>query len=367
MAHPFDEHGDPGGSMKRHAGLRVLTLSLSAVGAVLFAPRVEAQGCEPIRFSTPVNLGGEGEVYQRAHEWQLTLAYRRLTSNEWFIGSRDQSALAPGGSSPIFKVHTLVADVGYLLTERFSVRLSVPISTASFSRVWADRLRHEQTATGIGDVSLAGEGWIFSPRTHSRGNIGLGLGVKAPTGSHTIDSKFYSATGAVDFPADQTIQPGDGGWAVLLDAQAFRAITEWAYTYASGSYMVSPKKQSDVRFQPTSTTYWSVPDVYSARAGGAFSVLPEQGLTLSLGGRVDGIPVHDLIGGGDDSTIKRTAYVLFADPGLSLSRGKGTFTVSVPYRVKVNRQKSLFEQRTNGTNGGGFAKYLIFASYSHRI
>jgi len=131
--------------------------------------------------------------------------------------------------------------------------------------------------------------------------------------------------------------------------------------------MVSPKSRSDAQSAPTGGPYWSVPDVYSARLGGAVSVWPAQGLTMSLGGRVDGIPVHDLLGGGDDSTIKRTAYVLFADPGLSLTRGKGTFTVSVPYRVRVNRQKSVFEQRTNGLNAGGFAKYLVFASYSHRL
>jgi len=33
----------------------------------------------------------------------------------------------------------------------------------------------------------------------------------------------------------------------------------------------------------------------------------------------------------------------------------------------VNRQKSLFEQQTNGQNGGGFAKYLVFVGVSHRL
>ena len=344
-----------------------LTLLVAAIGPLLIAQQAGAQGCEPIRFSTPVNLGGEGQVYQRGREWQLTLAYRRLTSSEWFVGSEDRSWLAPGGESPVFKVHTVVADVAYSIDERFRVRLSVPVSTASFSRIWPDKLRHEQTATGIGDVSLVGEAWILRPRTHARGNIGLGIGVKAPTGSHSIGSRSYSATGSVEFPAEQAIQPGDGGWAILLQSQAFQQITERTFAYASGSYMVSPKARTDVRLNPTSPVYWSVPDVYSARAGGAFSVLPDAGLALSLGGRVDGIPVHDLLGGGDDSTIKRTAYVVFAEPGVSLARGKGTFTLSVPYRVRVNRQKSLLERRTNGLNGGGFAKYLIFASYSHRI
>jgi hypothetical protein len=27
----------------------------------------------------------------------------------------------------------------------------------------------------------------------------------------------------------------------------------------------------------------------------------------------------------------------------------------------------LLEERTNGVNGGGFAKYLVFGSYSYRL
>ena len=100
----------------------------------------------------------------------------------------------------------------------------------------------------------------------------------------------------------------------------------------------------------------------------AFSVLPDQGLSASLGVRVDGIPVHDLIGGGDDNTVKRTSRITFVEPGLSYSRGKDNFTLSVPWRVRVNRMKSLAEQQPGGPlNAGGFAKYLVFASYSHRV
>jgi hypothetical protein len=345
------------------AALAVLT----ALGPLVGASPAVAQGCEPIRFTSPVSLGGEGEAYQPGGQWQFTLAYRRLVSNEWFIGSKESSSLAPGGQSPIFRIHTVVADVSYAFNARFSAQLSVPVSAASFSRKWPDLLEHEQKATGIGDVTLMGSSWLFSPRTHGSGNIQLGLGVKAPTGSNKIGSKLYSARAAVDYPADQTIQPGDGGWAVMMQIQAFRKLSERTLGYAAGSYMASPKAHSDVAFAPGGTVYWSVPDVYSARIGGAFTVLPDQGLTMSLGSRIDGIPVHDLLGGGDDVTIKRTAYVIFAEPGLSLNRGNNSFTLSVPYRLKVNRQKSLLERRTNGVNGGGFAKYLVFASYSRRL
>ncbi len=345
----------------------MVALSGAAIFFAASSVAVDAQGCEPIRFTTPVNLGGEGQAYQPKNEWQLTLAYRRLVSNEWFVGTSENSAKAPGGQSPVFRIHTAVADVAYSISDRYRVRLSVPFSSGSLSRVWPDKAIHEQSAKGIGDVSVMGEGWILTPRTHEKGNIALAVGLKIPTGSHKIGSQFYAAQGAVSFPADQTIQPGDGGWGVLLQSRAFRHLTERAFGYAFASYMVSPKARSDVEWMPNSGQFWSVPDVYSARLGGAFSVLPDHGLTMSLGARIDGIPVHDLIGGGDDDTIKRTAYVVFADPGLSYSRGSGIFTLSVPYRVAVNRQKSVFERRTNGLNAGGFAKHLVFASYTRRF
>jgi len=341
---------------------------LSAVMVLCLIPAPAApQGCEPIRFTTPVNLGGQDQAYQPEHEWQLTLAYRRLVSNEWFVGQDENSALAPGGKSPEFRIHTFVADVAYSVSDRYRLKLSVPLSSGSLSRTWPDKAVHEQTATGIGDVTVMAEGWALKPRTHERGNIAVGVGLKIPTGSHRIASQFYTAAGPLDFPADQTIQPGDGGWSVLVESRAFRQITERTHAYAFASYMISPKARSDVQWVPASGQYWSVPDVYSARLGGAFSVLPDHGLTASLGARIDGIPVHDLIGGGDHDTIKRTAYVIFADPGVAYSRGRSIVTLSVPYRVAVNRQKSLLEQRTNALNAGGFAKHLIFASYTHRL
>jgi hypothetical protein len=84
---------------------------------------------------------------------------------------------------------------------------------------------------------------------------------------------------------------------------------------------------------------------------------------VSLGGRVDGDPVRDVFGGGD-SAIRRPGYVFYADPGLSLTRGRDNFTLSVPIRVRANRQRSVVEQPSATAPGGGFASFLIFAGYS---
>jgi hypothetical protein len=341
-----------------------LAVTITVVG--LAPAGAAAQGCEPIRFTTPVNLGGVGQAYaQSGREWQLGLAYRRLASDEFFVGTEEDPSKGPGGQSPEFRIHTFVADVGYAFNDQFRLRLAVPFSTGQVAAYSPTGARTEQNATGIGDVSLMGEGWLFKPRTHERGNIGFGLGFKAPTGSHKIKTEVPTSTGTADVIADQTIQPGDGGWGILLESQGFHQITERSNAYAYGFYMVSPKAESDVK---RAGVPWSVPDVYSARLGASYDVQQDWGLALSLGGRFDGIPVHDLLGGGDETTVKRSAQILYADPGLSFARGKSTFTLSVPYRLWVNREKSELEQSTPGAvNGGGFAKFLVFASYGSRF
>ncbi|MEO5824331.1 MAG: hypothetical protein ABIR59_00405 [Gemmatimonadales bacterium] len=348
-----------------------LVAAFVTLGAVAHPSRqILAQGCEPIRFTTPIDLGGGGQAYQGAHQWRFTLAYRRLHSSDWYIGTERNNSLAPGGQSPVFNINTFIGDVSYAPTDRLRLRVSVPYSTSSFSRIWPDAVEHEQSASGIGDVTVAGDLWLFNPRAHENGNLSLGLGVKAPTGSHTKPSQFYTAGGPVDFPADQTIQPGDGGWGITLQAQGFRRFAENWFGYASASYLANPKDQTEVLFNPTSTVHWSVPDVYSARVGTAVSVLPAQGITVSLGLRMDGIPKNDLIGGGDSTTIKRTSNILYGDPGLSLVQGRSTFTLNMPVRLHINRIKSGLEERSTGpagVNGGGFAKYLLFLSYGYRL
>lgn len=353
----------------RSSGLHWAAAALAgAAGLVPLSATASAQGCEPIRFTNPVSLGGEGEAYQPGREWRVTVAYRRLFSNQWFIGTEESGSLAPGGVPPEFRVHTFVADVAYAFSDRFRARVSVPFSTGSLSRIWPDGERHEQKASGIGDISVQGEAWLLEPRTHPGGNIGLGLGVKAPTGSHTRPSQFFLPSGPVDFPADQTIQPGDGGWAILTQVQGFRELSEWLSLYGFGSYMISPRSRTEVVMSPGSPLQWSVPDVYSARAGVAFDLAPDLGLSASLGARIDGIPVRDLIGGGDSATVKRTSYIVYADPGVSFTRGKSSFTLGVPVRVHLNRTRSITEQQPGAMpNAGGFAKYLVFASYSLRF
>src|SRR2546425_8773646 len=111
-------------------------------------------------------------------------------------------------------------------------------------------------------------------------------------------------------------------------------------------------------------------DVYSGRVGLMYGLLPEQGLSVSLGGRVDGIPYHDLIGGGDQG-FRRPGHVVFLDPAVALSRGRSTFTLSTPLRLSGSLADSAMV-RPNGVpnptrSAGDLARMLIFVGYARRF
>src|SRR5437899_2918625 len=161
-----------------------------------------AQGCEPIRFSNP-SLGAQGESYQEAHQWRLTIGLRHLYSNQIFVGTDVNNAAGPGGTPPVINLNTFAASLSYSMTDRFSLELAIPFATGSMTRLWPDTASHRESGTGIGDVSLLGNMWLLDPGTHRRGNIAFGLGVKVPTSNNHVASQFYSANNApVPFDAN---------------------------------------------------------------------------------------------------------------------------------------------------------------------
>jgi len=328
--------------------------------------RSVAQGCEPIRFMTP-NAGLQNWSLQQAGQWKLALGYRYLYSDQWFVGSTEDSQRAPGGQSPVIRTNTFVADVEYAFSDRLAVHVSVPFSTGTIRRVYPayDAELHEQEASGIGDMTVSADLWLMEPSSHQTGNLAFGLGVQLPTGRNEVASSFYTANGPVPFAADQAIQPGGGGWALSLQTRAFLRLFERGFGYLSGAYAFTPEASTNVSWQP-GRELWAVADGYSGRLGLAYSLLPDAGVSVSLGGRIDGTPVRDVLGGGEEA-YRRPGYVVYADPGIALSRGRNYLSLNLPLRLHANRLKNTLEQESGQLNGGGFAKALIFLTYSRRL
>lgn len=301
----------------------------------------------------------------------MAVDYRYLHADRFFTGSRQTAPPKQFFGQPlIINIHSVNLNVTYAVSDRFNVRLTVPVSYGSQSRFYADTARHVARAGGIGDIGLVGTAWLLDARTHSKGNLALGAGVKIPTGNYKFAAPYFDSTGnSAPFPVDQSIELGDGGWGIILQGQAFRQVAPRAFAYFTGSYLLSPRNQTDVVRAPTapgSAVHVSVPDVYTGRLGLSYGLLPEQGVTVSLGGRVDGIPYHDLIGKSDG--FRRPSVIVFLDPAVALERGRSTWTVSVPIRTFQRLASANLLKGPGGSIGSGdLAGVLIFMGYARRF
>jgi hypothetical protein len=322
----------------------------------------------PVRFTSP-GLGGHRQAILPAGEFEVGVSYRYLRADDWLVldtltpsdGSR-----APGGKPNIFRIHSVDFSVAYGLTDRLSLRLTVPTASATNSRIHPDGVRRETKGSGIGDVNLVGTLWLLDPLSQGSGNAAISLGVKAPTGSNTIEDEFGLPTGVVQHAVHPGIQMGDGGWGIIVGTQGFLRLADGLSAYALLAYQISPRDTTEVKFTPTFTSGLSVPDVYHAKVGIAYAVLPERGLAASLGFRTDGIPAYDLL--GDSDGFRAAARAVFLDPGLSWTFGRNDLTVSLPIRVhgEFKLGMPLPPPDFQGSMGD-LAKTVLFVAFNRRL
>jgi len=335
----------------------------------------------PFRMTS--SSGVQGNSFLQAHHWEFDASYRWLAAHpgDFFVGTA-RTPLSPATQPPhghqiVVDVHTLNLGMTYALTDRVRLSVSAPFQTGRISFFEDDNQRHTETSTGLGDLTLSGGAWLLNPRGSPNRNVMLGLGLKVPTGSYHDSVDFYTPTGIVQRPADPSIQRGDGGWGVLMELQGFTQLLPSTIAYLSASYLLNPRVRTDVTIgqriglpgnsaSGTVPYHLSVPDAYSVRAGFSYAILPQQGLALSLGGRIDGVPVQDLINGGDDN-FRRPGYSGFVDTGLDLTRGSNTFTLNVPIRAHADRRANLYDRQVDIAGGGNLAKFEVLVSYTHRF
>lgn len=343
------------------------SVALGAVFGLLVVPRVAyGQGCMPLRFTSP-NFGGQQSPYFQARDWQLGIDVRRVATNRFFVGTHEDETKAPQGQPLYLRLNSADVSFAYATSERLSLTLVVPMSYSTGDNVYPDLQRHQVSSTGIGDINLTGNLWLGTPVSHLKGNVLVGFGIKAPTGRNHVLGKSYNAQGTVtEVPLVQTLQLGDGGWAVLLQSQAFRQLSPRGSVYISGFYSVSLRQHTDVLYTPENRL-WAVPDVYSARGGFSYGIKTEPGLSMSLGGRIDGTTVRNLIGGRTDF-YRKPGYTMYVDPGFALQSGPNQFTLNVPVRVRHNYFSMLINNgQTVRPGAGGVSDYVIYGGFSRRF
>ena len=290
---------------------------------------------------------GEGSPYLLPGELFASISFRYLHSFRDFHGDDEVPTPSP---RPLFAdthVYGFLLTAIYQMTPRFSLTLDIPIQSGT-RRTYYEHdpftFRHLYTmeASGVGDLRLAASGWLFDPQKYRTGNISLGLGVKVPSGNDDAMDISHRPTGPILRPVDPAIQPGNGGWGIVFEVDAFQRLYKRTYAYLQGAYIAEPRDRNDTEQPlgdvpiPGISNYWnkkfkfnSVPDSYLGRAGVGYLIWPKYGFALTIGSRIEGVPDEDLIGGSFSSS-RFTGYSVYVEPGLTIARDRYTFNVTGP-------------------------------------
>jgi hypothetical protein len=306
-------------------------------------------------------------VFLPARRWQAQLSYQYGNADDFFVGDQRDDSQAPVPGIPPHRIVSLInLDVLYGVSDRLSLDLTVPfaIGGAKVALASADAPAgyqvYDYRASGLGDVTLQAEYWLSDPAKPTRVTGSVGLGFKAPTGNDNVEK---DQPGLGNSPIDESAQLGTGGWEIILRAQGTAHLEGPLYAYASGYYGLTLEEHTGVL---NFGVLRSVPDTYSGRIGAAY-LLPWAGeFALSLGGRINGVTVRDVIGGGD-LYWRRPGYVVYVEPGLTWTIGDNMASLSVPIRAYANKLDSPLDVSMNQKIGASFASYLLLASYARRF
>jgi hypothetical protein len=305
-----------------------------------------------------------------------------VQSDRHFVGTVEQTQRQAEGSQVINRSNFIDSALIYTISPRFNFTLTLPYVNHDRSSVVRESnrvilQRYHTQASGLADMSLVGNGWVFDPATAKNGNIELGLGFSLPTGKDDVTDIFQVYDKAtkqilgVEKTVDQSIQPGSGGYGIILSAYGYRLLGAGLTAFANGTYTATPQTDNGVpTYRGGFEGIMSIPDSYLARAGFEYA-LPAKGVSLSLGGRIEGVPVRDLIGGS--TGFRRPGYSIAIEPGVAVTRSRWSARLYVPIAVKRNREQSVPDKLQTAASGvytqgdAAFADYLIVSNVTYRF
>jgi hypothetical protein len=302
----------------------------------------------------------------KPHPWVVSVGYRFQPSSRHFIGTVEQKQREITNNQIQNTYHLFDISIERQLTKRFAATMSIPILFAYRNQLYNPR--GEYRTRGIGDMTAGFRTWLFKPPTESGGNVAIGASLKMPTGDYSSTARALDGQGrSIIATADQSLQAGDGGTGFSLDMQAYKPMWFRTMGYLSGSYLFNPRDTNGVnsfRTRPGETVF-SVSDQYLIRGGISRAVPKIQGLVVTFGGRMEGVPVRDLI--GRSNGFRRPGYAISADPGFLLARWGYVFSVNVPWAIERNRRRSVSDI-ANGIHGdAAFADYAVTLGFSRRF
>ncbi len=352
-----------------------VAVPLLAVMLVSHSSLAHAQGCVAAHSPQPIisGLNPTSEFGSRSfargdwlHGLTITTGFRTYSSYRHYIGTVYQEQRQANHNAVVNHVDLFELDLNYQLTPRVSLIATVPGMEAT---------RHSQSSAtnfyrsgGIGDVTIGAQSWIWRPPTESHGNVNFSGQLKLPTGINDAKGTTITKNGTPQTqPFDESIQPGDGTWGFSLATEAYREF--WLHTtgYFTGSWLFSPQDTTGVKtFRPAAgEDVVSATDQYLWR-GGVSHPVPGlkvlRGLSLSIGGRMEGVPVRDAF--GKSNGFRRPGYVISIEPGLLYAHGRYLVNLSAPWAMERNRKTSVTDIENHTHGDAAFSDYTIIAGLS---
>lgn len=345
-----------------------LYLSLIFAAMTLAAGRAIAQGCvaahsnqRPMSQLVKTDEGGSSGGWS-IHNLTVDIGYRVFNSNKYFQGSKE----IPRPHA--VENHQNIFDIGmeYRLSPRWSLLADVPVYNGTRDQIYPPVGIYQ--VSGLGDITLGAQSWLFRPPTENGGNVAVSASLKLPTGINNATGSALYKGKVIKATADQSMQPGDGGWGFVLGTLGYKSLWQGSDLYGEGQYLFNPENTSNVptfRSQPGQSVM-SVTDQYLFRAGLSQGVPKLRGLAVSLGIRGEGVPVRDLL--GDSDGFRRPGFILSLDPGFMYNFRSTVLSVNGPWALYRNRPPSVPEIQNHTINGDAFfADYTVIATLSHHF
>jgi len=347
--------------------------------------QIAAQGCVAVRSTGNINMLHPDENDKAA--WQFSTTSRSFKSFRHFSGTTENKQRLIDGTEVINHQTSLDISLTRIVNNRWSFMMDAPILSNARSSLYEHGLvngayvkkeRHTMHSFGISDVRFAAYRWLLDPKKNIKGNIQAGLGIKLPTGDDNFKDYWYNVGpgGTKELrTVDQSIQLGDGGTGFTTELNTFYNFKRNFGVYGNFYYLINPREQNGVRtYRETLVTSLSneaissVPDQYMWRAGFNYGFNHIHGLTFAAGAKLEGIPVHDLVGGSGD--FRRPGYIWSVEPAVTYQIKKLNFFVSVPFAIARNRTQSVtdmensIKQNKHVQGDAAFADYVINLGFS---
>jgi len=201
---------------------------------------------------------GTQEGISNKGQMTLDISYRYIPMDDVQKGSSGTNeALVPGINFETGKIEAahhreirtinelMQVDVGYGVSERFTLQVSIPLMNNRSHEHWnevgtsEEFFTREDGASGLGDMRITGR---YALAIRTKDLLVIGGGLKLPTGEY----KLRSSEGGINEP---TIMPGTGSYDFLASLfYSYQIIPHNLDAFFSGSYQFNTENNLDYKF-----------------------------------------------------------------------------------------------------------------------